>query len=121
MLPFLGNFTLCLSLFFALIQFFFSKKNKKISYISPTVNGLFFSSLTSFFLLVYLHVTSDFSVINVFQNSHTTKPLLYKIAGVWGNHEGSMLLWMLVLTLFNYLIFKLVNKNNYSFILKTSY
>jgi cytochrome c-type biogenesis protein CcmF len=119
MLPFLGNFTLCLSLFFALIQFFFSKKNKKISYISPTVNGLFFSSLTSFFLLVYLHVTSDFSVINVFQNSHTTKPLLYKIAGVWGNHEGSMLLWMLVLTLFNYLIFKLVNKNNYSFILKT--
>ena len=43
-------------------------------------------------------VTSDFSVANVAENSHTAKPLLYKIAGVWGSHEGSMLLWCLALT-----------------------
>ena len=44
--------------------------------------------------------TSDFSVVNVVANSHSAKPLLYKITGVWGNHEGSMLLWILILALF---------------------
>ena len=48
----------------------------------------------SFAALVTLHVTSDFSVVNVFENSHSLKPLIYKITGVWGNHEGSMLLWV---------------------------
>jgi len=67
---------------------------------------------------MYVHIVSDFSVLNVFQNSHTTKPLLYKISGVWGNHEGSMLLWILVLTVFNYFIFKLYNKKNFTFIAK---
>ena len=80
---------------------------------------MLFSSLISFFLLMYVHIVSDFSVLNVFQNSHTTKPLLYKISGVWGNHEGSMLLWILVLTIFNYFIFKLYNKKNFTFISKT--
>src|SRR4026209_1022075 len=46
------------------------------------------------------YVKSDFSVLNVVQNSHTAKPLLYKVSGVWGNHEGSMLLWVLILSLF---------------------
>ena len=50
----------------------------------------------SFFLLIYAHVTSDFSFVHVVQYSHTTKPLLYKISGVWGNHEGSMLLWLVL-------------------------
>jgi len=68
---------------------------------------------------MYLHIVSDFSVLNVFQNSHTTKPLLYKISGVWGNHEGSMLLWILVLTIFNYFIFKFYNKKNFIFISKS--
>ena len=54
----------------------------------------------SFAALVTLHVTSDFSVINVFENSHSLKPLIYKITGVWGNHEGSMLLWVSILALF---------------------
>jgi cytochrome c-type biogenesis protein CcmF len=54
----------------------------------------------SFAALVALHVSSDFSVINVFENSHSMKPLIYKITGVWGNHEGSMLLWVLILALF---------------------
>jgi cytochrome c-type biogenesis protein CcmF len=46
---------------------------------------------------MHAYVTSDFSVINVIENSHTDKPLLYKITGVWGNHEGSMLLWIFML------------------------
>ena len=46
------------------------------------------------------YVTSDFSVQNVWRNSHSAKPLIYKISGVWGNHEGSMLLWVLILALF---------------------
>ena len=49
--------------------------------------------------LSYAHVVSDFSLINVFENSHSAKPLVYKISGVWGNHEGSMLLWVLVLSI----------------------
>lgn len=54
----------------------------------------------SFLALVTLHVTSDFSVANVYENSHSLKPLIYKITGVWGNHEGSMLLWVSILALF---------------------
>jgi len=119
MAPTLGNFALWLSLFFAVFQFFTSRKNNKLKFIAIGVNGLLFSSLISFFLLMYVHIVSDFSVLNVFQNSHTTKPLLYKISGVWGNHEGSMLLWILVLTIFNYFIFKLYNKKNFTFISKT--
>ncbi len=58
----------------------------------------------SFTALVMLHVVSDFSVVNVFENSHSMKPLLYKITGVWGNHEGSMLLWVSILALFGGLV-----------------
>jgi cytochrome c-type biogenesis protein CcmF len=54
----------------------------------------------AFAALINAYVTSDFSVVNVVQNSHTDKPLLYKITGVWGNHEGSMVLWVFILTLF---------------------
>jgi cytochrome c-type biogenesis protein CcmF len=54
----------------------------------------------SFAALIWAHVVSDFSVANVFENSHSAKPLLYKISGVWGNHEGSMLLWVLILSAF---------------------
>jgi cytochrome c-type biogenesis protein CcmF len=58
----------------------------------------------AFAALVTLHVSSDFSVINVFENSHSMKPLIYKITGVWGNHEGSMLLWVSILALFGGLV-----------------
>lgn len=58
----------------------------------------------SFVALVTLHVNSDFSVANVYENSHSMKPLLYKITGVWGNHEGSMLLWVSILALFGGLV-----------------
>ena len=65
--------------------------------------------MTSFISLIVSFVLSDFSNETVFNNSHTTKPIFYKIAGVWGNHEGSLLLWLLVLTLFT-LIFLLKTK-----------
>ena len=67
-------------------------------------------SLMSFFVLVLGFVYSDFSLITVFQNSHTTKPLIYKISGTWGNHEGSLLLWINVLAIFSYL-FLIYSKN----------
>jgi len=122
MLPSLGNLTLWLSLLFAIFQLVVSHKKNFYSVLQfnkIAVNGLLFCSLVSFFSLMYCHIVSDFSVINVFQNSHTTKPLLYKVSGVWGNHEGSMLLWILVLTIFNYFIFKLYNRKNIIFISKT--
>ena len=121
MVPSLGNFALWLSLCFAILQFIIS--HKRISHFrsklnSVAVNGLLLCALISFFSLMYSYVVSDFSVMNVFQNSHTTKPLMYKVSAVWGNHEGSMLLWMLVLTIFNYFIFKLYNQTNSIFISK---
>ena len=54
----------------------------------------------SFGALTYAFVTSDFSLQVVVQNSHTDKPMLYKVAGVWGNHEGSLLLWVLILAIY---------------------
>ncbi len=58
----------------------------------------------AFAALVTAHVTSDFTVANVVENSHTAKPLLYKVSGVWGSHEGSMLLWVLMLAIFGGLV-----------------
>ena len=62
--------------------------------------SLFFICL-SFFALMFAYISSDFSNFNVFQNSHSSKPLLYKITGTWCNHEGSMLLWLLIMSLYN--------------------
>ena len=123
MVPFLGNFALWLSLLFAILQFVISFKKNNSSkiqlYYKIAVSGLLLSIVISFFSLMYSHVVSDFSVLNVFQNSHTTKPLLYKISGVWGNHEGSMLLWILVLSIMNYFIYKIYNHTNFVFVSKT--
>ena len=122
MITILGYLALWLSLLFGLLQFLFTfKKNIKNIYLFHrfSVLGLFFSTFVSFFSLMYLHVVNDFSLLNVFQNSHSTKPLLYRISGVWGNHEGSMLLWLLVLTSVNYWIYKLYNNNNINFVSKT--
>ena len=68
-----------------------------------------FLVIISFLGLVFSFIYSDFSNETVFNHSHTTKPLFYKISGTWGNHEGSLLLWLLVLTLF-ILIFLLKSK-----------
>ena len=58
----------------------------------------------SFGALTAAYVGSDFSVLNVFQNSHSAMPLIYKFTSVWGNHEGSMLLWVLILSIFGALV-----------------
>ena len=60
-------------------------------------------TILSFFTLIIGFISSDFSLINVYENSHTTKPFFYKIAGTWGNHEGSLLLWVNILVIFSYL------------------
>ena len=71
---------------------------------APAAIGVFCLVLLSFATLVVAYVTSDFSVLNVVENSHSAKPLIYKVSGVWGNHEGSMLLWVLILALFGALV-----------------
>jgi len=66
----------------------------------PAATAQFLLIAMSFAALTWAFVTSDFSLRLVVLNSHTDKPMLYKITGVWGNHEGSMLLWVLILALF---------------------
>ncbi|MDA7699601.1 heme lyase CcmF/NrfE family subunit [Candidatus Pelagibacter sp.] len=82
----------------------FNKTNKQIN---QNILSLSFLQLVfvivSFLSLIISFMNSDFSNETVFNNSHTTKPLFYKISGTWGNHEGSLLLWILVLTLFIFL------------------
>ncbi len=100
-----GHYSLILGLCAGLILIFFSIQNFKNSnqlntkILSFSFLQLFFV-LISFLALIISFVISDFSNETVYNNSHTTKPLFYKISGTWGNHEGSLLLWLLVLTLF---------------------
>ena len=102
----IGNFALILGLALALVQaivpWWGLKRNNPIllQVTRRVALAQFGFVLFSFLVLTYLFVISDFSVTTVFQNSHTNKPLIYKIAGVWGNHEGSMLLWVFILALF---------------------
>ena len=122
MLSNLGNLSLWLCLLITAFQALNCIKNNNnsvVKYNNFAVNTLLLFSLISFFSLMYGYVISDFSLTNVYLNSHSTKPLIYKISGVWGNHEGSMLLWILVLTIFNYFIFKLYKKANLNFVSKT--
>jgi cytochrome c-type biogenesis protein CcmF len=72
----------------------FMQQGTSASYLQLLFVALAFASLTN------AYINSDFSVLNVAENSHSAKPLLYKISGVWGNHEGSMVLWVLILALF---------------------
>ena len=101
----IGYYSLVFGLTIAIPIFFYSIKNfrndkkldSKIIIYSFTQMALV---IISFLCLIVSFVLSDFSNETVFNNSHTTKPLFYKISGTWGNHEGSLLLWLLVLTLF---------------------
>ena len=111
----IGYYALILGLISGLILIYFSVQNFKNSEILDTkILSLSFLQLffvvISFFGLVLSFVVSDFSNETVFNNSHTTKPLFYKITGTWGNHEGSLLLWLLVLTLFIFIF--LLRTNN---------
>jgi len=111
----IGYYSLILGLCFSLILIFFSVRNFNNSeLLDPKILSFtflqFFFVVISFLSLVLSFIFSDFSNETVFNNSHTTKPLFYKIAGTWGNHEGSLLLWLFVLTLFIF-IFLLRSKS----------
>ena len=110
-----GHYSLIIGLCLGLILIYFSIKDFKNSkLLEAKILSLtflqFFFVVVSFLSLVLSFVLSDFTNETVYNNSHTTKPLFYKIAGTWGNHEGSLLLWLLVLTLF-ILVF-LIKSNN---------
>jgi cytochrome c-type biogenesis protein CcmF len=105
-----GHYALVLALGLALIQSFVPLIGARVN--DPALMNVSRSTaivqfafvLLSFLALISLHVMSDFSVVNVYENSHSLKPLIYKITGVWGNHEGSMLLWVFILALFGALV-----------------
>ena len=102
----IGHFALIFALFVATAQAVVPmagarRKNAVLMDLAPRAAiAQFVLVALSFAALIWCHVTDDFSVINVVMNSHTDKPMLYKIAGVWGNHEGSMVLWVFILALY---------------------
>ncbi len=101
-----GHFALVLALLVAMAQMALPawgaqvRDSRMMAVGEPAAVSQLFLLLISFFALMHAYVSSDFSVANVAANSHSTKPLIYKMSGVWGNHEGSMLLWVLILAIF---------------------
>src|SRR6186713_2753618 len=110
MTPELGHFALVLALGLALIQSIVPvigvhrRDGSLMSLASSTALAQFAFVALSFLALTVCYVTSDFSVATVYENSHSMMPLVYKVTSVWGNHEGSMLLWVLILSLFGALV-----------------
>lgn len=106
MTPEVGHYALVLALGLSLIQAIVplygaqTRDGALMRLGSSTAIMQFVFVALSFAALTTAYVTSDFSVVNVFENSHSTMPLIYKFTSVWGNHEGSMLLWVLILALF---------------------
>ncbi|MGH6922211.1 MAG: heme lyase CcmF/NrfE family subunit [Propylenella sp.] len=106
----IGHYALVLSLALMLVQSsvpligLHSGDQRLVAVADATPIVGFGLIVVAFAALTAAYVSSDFSVLNVWQNSHSAKPLLYKFTGVWGNHEGSMLLWVLILGLFGALV-----------------
>ncbi|MCB4768901.1 heme lyase CcmF/NrfE family subunit [Ancylobacter sp. Lp-2] len=104
--PEIGHYALVLALAVALLQTVLPiwgarTNDDALMRVGPSLALAFCGFVAlSFAVLVTAYVQSDFSVLNVVENSHSMKPLLFKITGTWGNHEGSMLLWALVLAIF---------------------
>jgi cytochrome c-type biogenesis protein CcmF len=102
----LGHFALILALCLAVLQasvplYGASKNHAGLMAVGQSAAVAQFVLIAlAFAVLVNAYVTSDFSVVNVVENNHSAKPMLYKVTGVWSNHEGSMLLWVLILSLF---------------------
>ncbi len=117
MLSNIGNFLLFLNVFLSFLVIFYSFQNLKTSQNKIFKNiyqiNLFqcTSILVCFLTLISAFLTSDFSLLSVYQNSHSLKPTFYKISGTWGNHEGSLLLWVIILTIFSFL-FLILNKKH---------
>jgi len=105
-IPEIGHYALVLALLLATVQATlpmigaYRRDAAWMNVAEPAAHGQLLMILLAFAALMHAYVVSDFSVLNVVQNSHTDKPLLYKISGVWGNHEGSLLLWVLMLAVF---------------------
>jgi cytochrome c-type biogenesis protein CcmF len=105
----IGNLALFFSALFNVLLIVYLVKRiknndfKNLKIINFFNDSIFFLLLISFIILVYCFVISDFSNVAVYKNSHTTKPLIYKISGAWGNHEGSMVLFILILSLFSFI------------------
>src|SRR5512132_3603994 len=105
-----GHYALVLALALALVQasvpIVGARKNDPVlmAVAGPTAIAQLLFVAIAFGALTICYVRSDFSVVNVFENSHSAKPLIYKLSGVWGNHEGSMLLWVLILSVFGALV-----------------
>ncbi|WP_052046135.1 cytochrome c-type biogenesis CcmF C-terminal domain-containing protein [Candidatus Paracaedibacter symbiosus] len=97
MTPYIGQFLLNLAALAALLPLLLPAQ---ITTLKRLYSVQIVCLVAAFLWLIKAHITSDFSLINVFSHSHTQKPLLYKIAGTWGNHEGSMLLWVMLLGVF---------------------
>ena len=76
-------------------------------------------SILSFFVLIAGFIISDFSLVNVYENSHTKKPFFYKVSGAWGSHEGSLLLWINILVIFSFLFLVFTKHNNKPYLLYT--
>src|ERR1700686_1782073 len=105
-----GHYDLVLALALALIQSVVpligarTQDAALMAVAEPAALAQFGFVALSFAMLVACYVASDFSVRNVFENSHSAMPLIYKFTSTWGNHEGSMLLWVLILSLFGALV-----------------
>ncbi len=105
MIPELGHFALVLALILALVQAvvpLVGASRNRLALMAvgrPAAQGQFFFIVVSYVCLTWAFVTSDFSVQLAATNSHSATPLMYKITGVWGNHEGSLLLWAMALSL----------------------
>jgi cytochrome c-type biogenesis protein CcmF len=110
MIPELGHYALVLALGLALVQAVVPIWGSRagdpalMGVAVPTALAQFAFVALAFAALVTSYVTSDFSVLNVAENSHSAMPLIYKITSAWGNHEGSMLLWVLILALFGAMV-----------------
>jgi len=102
----IGHYALVLALFVSILQGtmpLIGASRGQVRWMAlaaPASWAQLFTVSVAFAALTVAYLGSDFSVLNVIKNSHTTKPMLYKISGVWGNHEGSMLLWVLILAVF---------------------
>ena len=108
MLSQLGNFFIALGLSASFIQLFTVILNKgyfKYALIISYMAVIHFLSISlAFLILIYGFIISDFTIQNVLENSHSLKPMIYKISGSWGSHEGSMLLWCWVMAFYGFLI-----------------
>ena len=107
----IANLILILSILFSFLSnlFFFKKKNNLSIFF---FNASSYLIILSFFLLIYFFCSSNFNISAVYENSHSLKPLFYKFAGTWGNHEGSLLLFIMIVGIYGLLFSRYYNDDS---------